>query len=225
MTGVPSNIIIPFVGVEFDSSRAQVGAGEMPVNLLVIGQMTTGTGMAETLTLCTTAAEVGEKFGLGSQIHRMAIQVFANNTTVPVWFIALADATGTQATHEFTITGPATEAGKEFVGYVAGKRFAVAVANGDTATEIGDAWIAAVNLDRVLAGKPPVMPPTSTMLGGLYRYLREANPDHFQPMNSNWGLVDPLPTKIRDKRKKREALAERAQRDFQEWLLAEGIAS
>ena len=42
-------------------------------------------------------------------------------------------------------------------------------------------------------------------------------------MNSNWGLVDPLPKRIRDKKKKREALAERAQKDFMDWLSDEGI--
>jgi methylenetetrahydrofolate--tRNA-(uracil-5-)-methyltransferase len=61
------------------------------------------------------------------------------------------------------------------------------------------------------------------MLGGLYRYLRESDPHHFQPMNSNWGLVDPLPDRIRDKRKRRETLADRAQEDFQAWMAAEGI--
>ena len=28
---------------------------------------------------------------------------------------------------------------------------------------------------------------------GCYRYLREADPAHFQPMNANFGLLDPLP--------------------------------
>jgi methylenetetrahydrofolate--tRNA-(uracil-5-)-methyltransferase len=56
------------------------------------------------------------------------------------------------------------------------------------------------------------------MLGGLYRYLRESEPRHFQPMNSNWGLVDPLPERIRDKKRKREVLAERAQVDFLAWM-------
>ena len=82
--------------------------------------------------------------------------------------------------------------------------------------------LAALNLDRLLSGKVPTLPPPTTMLGGLYRYLRDADPAHFQPMNSNWGLVDPLPKRIRDKRKKREALAERAQVDFLAWLSQEG---
>lgn len=146
MPGVPSNLILPFVGVYFDSSRAQAGSSNMPVSLLVIGQMTSGTGTAETLTLCNNAADVGVKFGLGSQIHRMAKYIFSANTTVPVYFIALADADGTQATSVWTYSGPATANGEEVV-YVAGTRYAVAVADEDTATVVGDAVAAAINAD------------------------------------------------------------------------------
>jgi methylenetetrahydrofolate--tRNA-(uracil-5-)-methyltransferase len=85
--------------------------------------------------------------------------------------------------------------------------------------------LAAANLHRILGGRDPVVSPPTTMLGGLVRYLREANPLHFQPMNSNWGLVDPLPRRIRDKRKKRLALAARAQEDFVAWVKEEGVGS
>jgi len=58
--------------------------------------------------------------------------------------------------------------------------------------------LAAVTLDRLVRGLEPTLPPTTTMLGALMRYLREAEPGRFQPMNSNWGLVDALPDRIRD---------------------------
>lgn len=77
--------------------------------------------------------------------------------------------------------------------------------------------LAASNLLRILSGKDPALPPPTTLLGGLYRYLREADPRHFQPMNSNWGLVDPLPDPPRDKTAKREALALRAMEEFRRW--------
>ncbi len=83
--------------------------------------------------------------------------------------------------------------------------------------------LAGVNLDRVLRGLEPVLPPATTMLGGLYRYLREADPDHFQPMNSNWGLVDPLEERIRSKRLKREALGRRAAAEFRAWMARVGL--
>ena len=83
--------------------------------------------------------------------------------------------------------------------------------------------LAAVNLDRILRGVDPTLPPPTTIMGGLYRHLRDADPRHFQPMNSNWGLVDPLAERVRDKKKKRDALARRAQEDFLRWLAEEGV--
>jgi methylenetetrahydrofolate--tRNA-(uracil-5-)-methyltransferase len=85
-----------------------------------------------------------------------------------------------------------------------------------TATAI----VAAINLDRILDGREPVIPPPTTMLGALFRYLREADPAHFQPMNANFGLLEPLPGHIRDKRVKREQFAERAIADMRAWAAA-----
>ncbi len=76
--------------------------------------------------------------------------------------------------------------------------------------------LAGVNLARALAGHPPVIPPPTTMLGGLYRYLREADPDHFQPMNANFGLVEPLPGRV-PKAEKKSLLADRALADLAAW--------
>jgi len=77
--------------------------------------------------------------------------------------------------------------------------------------------LAGINLSRMLRGDAPVVPPPTTMLGALYRYLREAEPAHFQPMNANFGLVDDLPTRVKDKRLKRDAIAERALADMTRW--------
>jgi methylenetetrahydrofolate--tRNA-(uracil-5-)-methyltransferase len=87
---------------------------------------------------------------------------------------------------------------------------------------LGTGLLAGINLARRLQGLPIVIPPATTMLGGLYRYLREADPSHFQPMNANFGLLDPLPGKVKKDRKK-ELLVERAQADFVAWLEEAGI--
>jgi len=83
--------------------------------------------------------------------------------------------------------------------------------------------LAAINLSRMLRGEPPVVPPPTTMLGALYRYLREADPHHFQPMNANFGLVDDLAERVKDKRRKRELIAERALEALDEWRRANGL--
>ncbi|HYJ80670.1 MAG TPA: FAD-dependent oxidoreductase, partial [Longimicrobiaceae bacterium] len=78
--------------------------------------------------------------------------------------------------------------------------------------------LAAVNLDRIVRGLEPVIPPATTMLGGLMRYLRESDPRHFAPMNSNFGLLEPLPERVKDKDEKRAQLAARARADFAAWM-------
>jgi len=81
---------------------------------------------------------------------------------------------------------------------------------------LGTGLLAGINLARRLDGKAPVLPPTTTMLGGLYRYLRDADPGHFQPMNANFGLIDPLPHRVK-KADKRAQLVARAQADLAAW--------
>ncbi len=83
--------------------------------------------------------------------------------------------------------------------------------------------LAGINLARILSGDSPVIPPPTTMLGALYRYMSEAEPKHFQPMNANFGLLDELPQRVRDKKQKREQFAERALRDMQSWIEANNI--
>ena len=68
-----------------------------------------------------------------------------------------------------------------------------------------------------------MIPPGTTMLGALYRYLREADPAHFQPMNANFGLLDDLAKPERDKRKKRELFAARALADIESWRVEHGV--
>jgi len=91
---------------------------------------------------------------------------------------------------------------------------------------LGTGLLAGINLARRLEGRPPALPPPTTMLGALYRYLAEADPKHFQPMNANFGLLEPLAggqggggagRRIAKDRKK-QLLVERAQEAFSGWL-------
>jgi methylenetetrahydrofolate--tRNA-(uracil-5-)-methyltransferase len=77
--------------------------------------------------------------------------------------------------------------------------------------------VAGLNLSRLTDGLDPAVPPPTTMIGALYRYLREARPEHFQPMNANFALLDDLPTPVRDKRRKRELFAGRALAAIDAW--------
>jgi methylenetetrahydrofolate--tRNA-(uracil-5-)-methyltransferase len=76
--------------------------------------------------------------------------------------------------------------------------------------------IAGINVLRMLSGKETVYPPETTMIGGLLKYIVTANPEHFQPMNANFGLLPPV--KIKGKKERRKFLAERALKDLKRWV-------
>ncbi|WP_027881596.1 methylenetetrahydrofolate--tRNA-(uracil(54)-C(5))-methyltransferase (FADH(2)-oxidizing) TrmFO [Meiothermus rufus] len=76
--------------------------------------------------------------------------------------------------------------------------------------------LAGLNAARLLQGKPPVVPPEESMLGGLVRYLASANPENFQPMNANWGLV-PAEAGRGRKAERRARLFQRGLWRFAEW--------
>jgi methylenetetrahydrofolate--tRNA-(uracil-5-)-methyltransferase len=85
--------------------------------------------------------------------------------------------------------------------------------------------LAGLNLSRLISGSEAEIPPPATMTGALYRYLCEADPKHFQPMNANFGLLDDLAEPIRDKKKKREKFAERALASMSEWIEQYSLAA
>ena len=69
--------------------------------------------------------------------------------------------------------------------------------------------LAGRNAARHLLGQPLLTLPDTTMLGALAHYVAHYDGKDFQPMNANWGIVPPLPDRIRDKKEKNAQLAER----------------
>ncbi len=60
-------------------------------------------------------------------------------------------------------------------------------------------------------------PPPTTALGALLNYPITASADNFQPMNITYGLFPPLEMRIRKRRDRRQALADRALADLASW--------
>ena len=60
------------------------------------------------------------------------------------------------------------------------------------------------------SGREPIALPEDTALGALGRYIARSDPEHYQPTNIAFGLLPELPVRVRDKAKRRMALAERA---------------
>jgi methylenetetrahydrofolate--tRNA-(uracil-5-)-methyltransferase len=78
-------------------------------------------------------------------------------------------------------------------------------------------FLAGLNAGRLALGLEPSVPPPESMLGALVRFLATAQPENFQPMSANWGLVPPVEGRM-DKRAKREAMFHRGLSAFQGWL-------
>ncbi len=69
--------------------------------------------------------------------------------------------------------------------------------------------VAAVNIARRLNDQPQVVFPIESVIGAQADYIASANPDHFQPMNANFGLLPELSVDVKKKARK-EAYAMRA---------------
>lgn len=146
--GVPSNIIIPFMGIEFDSSQAFTGPATVPIEALLIGQkIAAGTATANTKYSVTNPDQALLLAGSGAHAHMMAKTFFDNISTVPCTMIFLDDAaTSTAGTVVVTIGGTSATEARELALYFNGIRIAVSVGVGDTPTTVGDAVVAAVAL-------------------------------------------------------------------------------
>ena len=59
-------------------------------------------------------------------------------------------------------------------------------------------------------GKPTAVLSEYTMIGALSRYISDESVSDFQPMGANFGILPPIEPKIRDKKERYSALAERA---------------
>jgi methylenetetrahydrofolate--tRNA-(uracil-5-)-methyltransferase len=75
--------------------------------------------------------------------------------------------------------------------------------------------LAGVNAARLYQGKSPLIAPVTTAIGSLAHYITHTQADNFQPMNATFGLLPPLPERVKDKRTRAEKYAERALQDLQ----------
>jgi phage tail sheath gpL-like len=171
----PSNLRVPFVAAEFDSSRAQQGPALLAFRALLIGQKTSaGTAAPNSLQKVTTPDQVATLAGRGSLLHRMALAYFANNRSTETWLGVLADnAAGVAASGTVTVTGPATAAGTINL-YLGGQPVQVAVASGDVQNTIATNLAAAINANADL---PVTATATTNVVTLTHRHKGEVGND------------------------------------------------
>lgn len=84
--------------------------------------------------------------------------------------------------------------------------------------------LAGINVTRMLQGLDMVTLPKTTMMGALSQYV--SNPEitkNFQPINSNWGIIEPLEEKIRDKKLKQVTYVNRGIKAMEEFIKENNI--
>ena len=71
-------------------------------------------------------------------------------------------------------------------------------------------WLAGVNAARLIRGEDTITMPPETILGALAQHICNAEPEGFQPMNANFGLLPPMEKKRgRSRTERRQAQGQR----------------
>ncbi|BDR58643.1 methylenetetrahydrofolate--tRNA-(uracil(54)-C(5))-methyltransferase (FADH(2)-oxidizing) TrmFO [Xylocopilactobacillus apicola] len=80
----------------------------------------------------------------------------------------------------------------------------------------GSGLFAALSLFKQLKGESLIADP-HTMIGAMGNYVANADAKYFQPMNANFGIMTPLTQRIRNKKERREIMAQRALELVKNW--------
>lgn len=79
--------------------------------------------------------------------------------------------------------------------------------------------LAGLNAARLANGQECVVFPKETMIGAMSHYITNTDSKHFQPMNANFGIIEPLGgKKIRDKQLKNQMIADKALATLDEFV-------
>jgi methylenetetrahydrofolate--tRNA-(uracil-5-)-methyltransferase len=85
--------------------------------------------------------------------------------------------------------------------------------------------LASLNAVRLIQGRELLVPPPTTAIGSLVRYIAHASGQSFQPMNINFGLLPDLPHRVRGKGERRRQLVQRALASADRWRAEQGLGA
>jgi methylenetetrahydrofolate--tRNA-(uracil-5-)-methyltransferase len=85
--------------------------------------------------------------------------------------------------------------------------------------------LAGLNAASLIEGKELSVPPVTTAIGALLNYITNAGQaDHFQPMNINFGLLEPLRGGKIKKKERNILYADRSLHALQKWIKRDDLA-
>lgn len=143
LTGLAANDPIPGVYVEIDFAQGQASGPATSYAALLIGnKLSTGDATPDTVIYgfdsslpLVTEQDAIDRFGQGSELHRMFKRFVKKNQTTPLYAIAVTESAGNKAAKAITLTNNAAAAGN--VRTFVGDEFVdTAVASGDSVTTI-----------------------------------------------------------------------------------------
>lgn len=88
---------------------------------------------------------------------------------------------------------------------------------------IASGLLAGINASRFIERKTLVEFPQETMIGALHHYIANANPERFQPMKANMGLLTPLQIMRRNKQEKGFCYAKRSINTLNSFIESNGL--
>ena len=160
----PAQINANLTGVRVSHEKNNPGIQGIEQRVLLLGQQTsTGTIADDIITPVTSAAEVYELAGAGSELAIMASIAESNGAGIPLSVAAISAASGAvAATGTIAITGTATEAGEVAVA-INGTRSTIAVSADDNADTVATALNAEIGDNLALPVRATVSAGTITL--------------------------------------------------------------
>ena len=83
---------------------------------------------------------------------------------------------------------------------------------------IATGYLSGINAANYIRGNPMLTMPQSTLIGALVYYITHAAARDFQPMKANFGIMPELPVKLKEKRERAAAYAERSNDDLRRFM-------
>jgi len=140
---IPLTLRTPGTYLEVDPTFASSGIALVPLRGVLLGQRrSSGAVAAGVPTTITSGSQAADAFGVGSQLHRMALAWLGANPTGEILAVALDEAGGAvQATGTIDVTG--TPTGGILPLYIGGERLLVS-SGGGTAAAVASAIAEAI---------------------------------------------------------------------------------
>jgi tRNA:m(5)U-54 methyltransferase len=88
---------------------------------------------------------------------------------------------------------------------------------------VATGWMAGINAVKALRSEEMITAPQTSAIGALCRYVSNVETKNFQPVNITFGLLEPLPTELRKKyrrkRERHEVQVELALKDWDKFMI------